>query len=54
MITHRPATLAPATHIAVMEHGRLVDFGERDAVLHRLNAGIPVRPIDTDRSVEAA
>ena len=35
MITHRPATLGPATHMAVMQNGRLVDFGERDAVLGR-------------------
>ena len=37
MITHRPATLGPATHMAVMQSGRLTDFGERDAVLARLN-----------------
>jgi hypothetical protein len=36
MITHRPATLGPATHLAVMQAGRLTDFGERDAVLARL------------------
>ena len=35
MITHRPATLAPITHVAVMQNGRLVDFGERDAVMQR-------------------
>lgn len=49
MITHRPATLGPATHLAVMEHGRLIDFGERDAVLHRIHGGPTVRPV-----VEAA
>lgn len=36
MITHRPATLGPATHLAVINSGRLVDFGERDAVLKRM------------------
>jgi ATP-binding cassette subfamily C protein len=43
MITHRPATLGPATHMAVMQGGRLVDFGERDAVLQRIN-GEPTPP----------
>ncbi|OYW16577.1 MAG: type I secretion system permease/ATPase [Novosphingobium sp. 12-64-8] len=37
MITHRPATLGPATHLAVINGGRLVDFGERDAVMKRMN-----------------
>lgn len=36
MITHRPATLGPATHLAVMQGGRIVEFGERDTVLARL------------------
>lgn len=36
MITHRPATLGPATHLAVINGGRLVDFGERDAVVKRM------------------
>ena len=47
MITHRPATLGPATHMAVMQNGRLVDFGERDAVLNRGNAttGTPPREV---------
>jgi type I secretion system ABC transporter, PrtD family len=35
MITHRPATLGPITHMAVMQNGRLTDFGERDAVMQR-------------------
>lgn len=39
MITHRPATLGPATHVALMQNGRLADFGERDAVLARLQQG---------------
>lgn len=37
MVTHRPATLGPVSHIAVMNAGRLADFGERDAVLQRMN-----------------
>jgi ATP-binding cassette subfamily C protein PrsD len=36
MVTHRPATLGPITHIAVLKDGRLADFGERDAVLARI------------------
>ena len=35
MITHRPATLAPITHVAVINNGRLADFGPRDEVLQR-------------------
>lgn len=35
MITHRPATLGPVTHVAVMNGGRVVDFGPRDEVLKR-------------------
>ncbi|MEO0033078.1 MAG: hypothetical protein RIS94_2836 [Pseudomonadota bacterium] len=42
MITHRPATLGPATHLAVMNGGRLTDFGERDTVLKRMQ-GEPQR-----------
>jgi len=45
MITHRPATLGPATHMAVMQHGRLVDHGERDAVLARINGEAAARPV---------
>ena len=36
MITHRPATLGPATHLAVINAGRLSDFGPRDEVLQRM------------------
>lgn len=35
MVTHRPATLGPITHVAVVSAGRLIDFGERDAVMRR-------------------
>lgn len=38
MITHRPATLGPATHLAVINAGRLTDFGPRDEVLQRMQA----------------
>jgi ATP-binding cassette subfamily C protein len=38
MITHRPATLGPISHIAVMQEGRLSDYGERDEVLQRTAA----------------
>jgi ATP-binding cassette subfamily C protein len=39
MVTHRPATLAPVSHVAVLAVGRLTDFGERDAVLQRMQQG---------------
>ena len=35
MVTHRPATLGPVSHIAVLSAGRLIDYGERDEVLKR-------------------
>ena len=35
MITHRPSTLAPITHVMILKNGRLTDFGERDEVLKR-------------------
>lgn len=49
MITHRPATLGPITHVAVMQGGRLIDFGDRDAVMQRTmqgaeGAGTPGEP----------
>jgi ATP-binding cassette subfamily C protein len=36
MVTHRPATLGPISHVAVLTAGRLTDFGERDCVLQRV------------------
>jgi ATP-binding cassette subfamily C protein len=36
MITHRPATLGPATHVALMANGRFAEFGPRDDVLSKL------------------
>jgi ATP-binding cassette subfamily C protein len=41
MITHRPATLGPSTHLAVINGGRLVDFGPRDEVMQRMQAQNP-------------
>jgi ATP-binding cassette subfamily C protein len=41
MITHRPATLGPSTHLAVINSGRLVDFGPRDEVMQRMQAQNP-------------
>ena len=50
MITHRPSTLGPATHVAVMNQGRLTRFGPRDEVLKALAAGpvarMPNEPAD--------
>jgi ATP-binding cassette subfamily C protein len=39
MVTHRPATLGPVTHVAVLASGKLIDFGERDPVLQRVMRG---------------
>lgn len=41
MVTHRPATLGPTSHVAVMAGGRLADFGERDAILQRMAPQAP-------------
>ncbi|GGE03305.1 type I secretion protein [Tsuneonella deserti] len=35
MITHRPATLGPVTHLGVMRAGQLADLGSKDDVLQR-------------------
>jgi ATP-binding cassette subfamily C protein len=37
MVTHRPATLGPVSHVAILANGKLVDFGDRDSVLQRQN-----------------
>jgi ATP-binding cassette subfamily C protein LapB len=37
-VTHRPAPLRLATKIAVIDEGRLVEFGDRDVVLAKLQA----------------
>lgn len=39
MVTHRPATLGPVSHVAVLAGGRLTDFGLRDEVLKRMAGG---------------
>ena len=41
MITHRPATLGPSTHLAVINAGRLADFGPRDEVMQRMQGQNP-------------
>ena len=50
MVTHRPATLGPVSHVAVLSNGRLVDYGERDDVLKRTArielAGTPAAEAD--------
>lgn len=38
MVTHRPATLGPVSHVAVISGGQLIDFGLRDAVMQRNTA----------------
>ncbi len=37
-VTHRPAPLRLATKIAVVENGRLIEFGPRDHVIQKLQA----------------
>lgn len=37
-VTHRPAPLRLATKIAVIDQGKLIEFGERDVVLAKLQA----------------
>ncbi len=54
MITHRPATLGPATHLAVINSGRLADFGEKDAVLKRLHGAEPPRIVKEGQPSAAA
>lgn len=54
MITHRPATLGPATHLAVINGGRLVDYGEKDAVLKRLHGAEPPRIVKEGQPEAAA
>ncbi|WP_095012870.1 type I secretion system permease/ATPase [Tsuneonella mangrovi] len=44
VITHRPATLQPMTHVAVMNNHRIVDFGLRDDVLKRTLKSVGEQP----------
>jgi ATP-binding cassette subfamily C protein LapB len=37
-VTHRPAPLRLATKIAVLDQGRLIEYGPRDVVLQKLQA----------------
>lgn len=56
MITHRPATLGPITHVAVMAGGRIVDFGEKDEVMKRLaekNAPEKPKPVEAHKETAA-
>lgn len=56
MITHRPATLGPITHVAVMAGGRVVDFGEKDEVMKRLaekNAPEKPKPVEAHKETAA-
>lgn len=43
MVTHRPATLGPVSHLAVIDAGRLIDFGPRDEIIAKLQhrAAVP-------------
>ena len=52
MVTHRPATLGPITHVAVLNSGRLADFGERDAVLKRLAKDGETSPAEAASKLE--
>lgn len=57
MVTHRPATLGPVSHVAVLSGGRLADFGERDAVMQRMaqaNAGPNAAPDAGGAKLEGA
>ena len=48
MVTHRPSTLAPVSHVAVLSAGRLTDFGERDEVLKRTGSAPAKRDMVTN------
>ena len=52
MVTHRPATLGPVSHVAVINAGRLVDFGDRDAVLERVAKGNEAQRTPGDARLE--
>jgi ATP-binding cassette subfamily C protein PrsD len=52
MVTHRPATLGPVSHVALLNNGRLADFGERDAVLQRLNKANEAAAGSSDAQLE--
>lgn len=54
LVTHRPSTLGPVTHVAVMQGGQITDFGERDAVLGRLAKTTPDLPRSRPTPVKAS
>lgn len=54
MVTHRPATLGPVSHIAVLAAGRLAEFGDRDTVLKKLAGGNQQQDGEKPRFAEAA
>ena len=54
MVTHRPSTLGPVSHVAVLNAGRLVDFGERDAVLQKMNQTAQAKSQTTGSRLEGA
>lgn len=54
MITHRPATLGPVSHVALISGGRLADFGERDAVLQRMTKANEAPAVPDSDSLEGA
>lgn len=53
MITHRPATLGSATHLAIIQGGRLADFGDRDTVLRRMQENDSSRPAVSEPTAAA-
>jgi len=44
VISHRPGVLAVADRIVLMRDGRVMDAGERDAVLRRLQGAAAPAP----------
>jgi ATP-binding cassette subfamily C protein len=53
MITHRPATLGPVTHVAFINNGRLAEIGPRDEVLTKLGMSTGTNPSPKAVKVEA-
>lgn len=50
MVTHRPAALAPTTHVLLLRAGQMETFGERDKVLEQIN---PRREADQAKGAKA-
>lgn len=55
LVTHRPATLGPISHVGVLNGGKLMDFGARDEVMGRINkpASKGLSGTHTERGPEA-